>query len=259
MSGILLALCLACGQTQIDMTGWTWKKASGEGQYQLIAADGRVAGWYDCNKKEWWQVTRYDGARQPVYTLLPGREPPMAPPCKNFGVSENMLRRSAERFTLSGKPVSREEAVSQIGGDQLPDLKDKLRVTIIGPKADREAVERDLQASAWKDKIVLSGYDPDHWHVREAGFSCTGKPTIYVQDAGGKVLHRQDDYSGGPEGLTAALEAATLRRPNPKYDPKKDFDLRKWLPGTGGIPLAVWVLGGAALLVVLVKLSRGNQ
>ena len=43
----------------------------------------------------------------------------------------------------------------------------------------------------------------------DPGFVTTGKPTIYVQSADGKVLHRQDDYDGGApersgiEGLSA--------------------------------------------------------
>jgi hypothetical protein len=56
--------------------------------------------------------------------------------------------------------------------------------------------------------------------VQGFGFRTDGRPTIYVQDAAGRVLHRQDDYDG------AEQLAGALRRPGP-YDPATDPDRRK--------------------------------
>ena len=78
-----------------------------------------------------------------------------------------------------------------------------------------------------------------------AGFVTTGKPTIYVQAPDGKVLHRQDDYQGGAPELAEAI-----RRIDPNYDPKKDFDLRKLLriPNPlSKVPVAAWLLAAGLL------------
>src|SRR5205823_13551401 len=77
----------------------------------------------------------------------------------------------------------------------------------------------------WKDRLVVQAFAPDHWAVARAGFVTSGKPTVYLQTPSGQVLHRQDDYDDGPEGLARAI-----RRADPAYDAKKDPDQRPRLP-----------------------------
>ncbi len=152
---------------------------------------------------------------------------------------------SAGKHLLNGKEVSKAEILQAIGKPPLPNDSQWLCLTVIGPEAARKQVVNDLASAsalaAWKDKIKVQDYPPDHWAVRDAGFQCDGNPTLYCQAPDGKVLHRQDDYRG-PEAL-----AEVLRRADPAYRPEKDPDLNRSL---AGVPPWLWV-GGAILLVLL--------
>jgi hypothetical protein len=68
---------------------------------------------------------------------------------------------------------------------------------------------------------AIRDYDPKSWEL-SCGFKTDGDPTVYCQAPSGKVLHRQDDYQGGPDALIGAL-----RKAKANYDPKRDPDLRK--------------------------------
>ena len=137
----------------------------------------------------------------------------------NFGVFTDQIKPG--RVTLNGREITRSDAFEAIEGKNLPDFTGKQRVTVIGSQADRQRVLADLARTPEAAKVVLKDYAPDHWAVAQSGFKTTGSPTIYVQAADGKVLHRQDDYKGGVAGVVKAL-----RRADPAYDPSKDPDLR---------------------------------
>jgi hypothetical protein len=149
-------------------------------------------------------------------------EPPVSPPSprvKNFGVDTSKLcKKHGECFSVNGKSVSKREFVAAIG--DIPADKDKMRLTLIGPEADRKRVQTDLGSAGplaeFKGQFVLQSYTADHWAVEDVGFKLDGKPTIYLQSPDGKVLLRVDAYEG-PEDL-----AGKLRRANPLYDPDKD-------------------------------------
>jgi hypothetical protein len=184
--------------------------------------------------------------------------PPVPPPVSDFGLDQGRLA-GKERYLVNGQEVSRQDVerllVRQAG--RIPDLCGKLRLTVVGE--GREQVLKDLDShpalAGWKERLVCAGYAADHWHLSTAGFVTTGRPTIYVQKATGEVLHRQDDYRDGAEGLAVALErvAGHLRRPSPDYDGKSDPDARQLLPwGRRVVPWSVWAVAGAALLAWLV-------
>lgn len=139
-----------------------------------------------------------------------------------FGV-ENWTPPDVERYSLNGLPVAREQALAAVG-EGLEDDSAKPFLTLIGADADRAAVLRDLDTNpaltALKGKFRVQSYAPDNWAVSGFGFVTTGKPTVYIQDAAGKVLHRQDDYTGGAEQLAAAL-----RKADPTYKPELDPNL----------------------------------
>src|SRR4029079_2216874 len=124
-------------------------------------------------------------------------------------------------------------------------------LTVIGDPASTAAVTKDLASAPalapWKDRLVVQSYTPSHWAVAKAGFYTAGTPTVYVQAPSGKVLHRQDDYADGAEGLAQAL-----RRADPNYDPAKDPDLRKAARfDLSRIPLPVWFLAALAAVFLL--------
>jgi hypothetical protein len=142
----------------------------------------------------------------------------------NYGLDLSKLG-SKERYTVNGSEVHKGEAFGLIGGGgQLADDSAKLRLTIIGPDAERAKVRQDLETAPalaeFRDKLLVQDYPPEHWAVR-CGFKTDGHPTIYCQAPDGKVLHRQDSYT------TAEDLAGALRKADPNYQPSKDPDKSK--------------------------------
>lgn len=195
---------------------------------------GRPAhGWYH-HGDDRETFYRYDRGRlvetwraPAVEQAAPETPPAMAAKKKdgeNFGL--DWTPPDAERYAIGGKTACKKTVFDAIEAS-VPDDSSSLRLTVIGP--GREAVLKDVGESPalapYRGKLVARSYDASHWHVRDAGFRTDGAPTIYVQAPGGKVLHRQDDYRDGAEGLGTAL-----RRSDPNYDPAKDPDLRQQKP-----------------------------
>jgi len=187
---------------------------------------------------------------------------------QNFGIDRARLNGSgAERITLDGRQISRSEAARVLETAGLADDSGKLRLTVIGPESDRRRVLDDLKGplADIAAECLVQDYPPDHWAVAKVGFHTAGKPTIYVQAPDGKVLHRQDDYTDGAEGLRVAFER--LRRPDPNYRPDKDRDLRR---PAGGLlarlidllsrPFRVilsWILAAGVVFILFVLVMKG--
>ncbi len=186
---------------------------------------------------------------------------------QNFGIDRAGLDGSAERITLDGRQITRAEATRILQAGSLTDDSGKLRLTVIGTEADRRRVLDDLKGPLTDiaGQCLVQDYPPDHWAVAGVGFYTAGKPTIYVQAPDGKVLHRQDDYADGPEGLRLAFER--LRKPDPNYQPDKDRDLRR--PADGLLsrlidilarPFRVilsWLLAAGVVYVLIVLVMKG--
>lgn len=133
------------------------------------------------------------------------------------------------RYRIGEREVGAAEALSAISAGTVPDDSTHVRLTVIGAQAVCEQVRRDLESSPdlafWKGRLVVNCYRPDYWRVRDGGFVTPrdpSQPVIYVQQADGKVLWRQDDYAGGAEALARAL-----RDKVPGYDPNKDPSPKK--------------------------------
>lgn len=165
-----------------------------------------------------------------------------------FGVETDKLT-GGPTFQIRGKPASKGAALEAVEKG-LPDDKGKLRLTVIGSDADRARVTKDLAAGELAElraRTVLWSVPPDHWslHDNTTGqpmFAAAGKPTIYLQAADGKVLHRQDDYQTG--------DFEAIRRAAVGYDAKKDPDLRKQ-SAPGNIPTPALVIGAGLALLLL--------
>lgn len=171
----------------------------------------------------------------------------------NYGVDLSRLSgKHEEVVTLNGHKIPKHRAHEILSG-QLQDDSGKLRLTAIGGPERKQLLD-DLEKpplNEWKDRLLVQSYPLDHWAVTRAGFFTGGRPTIYLQAPDGKVLHRQDDYADGANGLAEAI-----RRADPAYDPKKDPDLRKLLrfpdPLTR-MPPAAWLLGAGVLYGLFMK------
>lgn len=207
----------------------------------------------------------YDAARG---TWGPPEEPPWKTEAEsrqavpNFGVDTDKLNGGDERYRLNGTAVTREQAQQALAGGRIPDDAARPRLTVIGTQAQTSRVASDLASAPalaeWKERLVLQSYLPEHWAVARAGFVTTGRPTIYLQAPDGKVLHRQDDYEDGPDGLARAL-----RRADPAYDSRKDPDLRR-LPlrpnlDLSAIPTPALVLAAGGLYLAWRRRSRNSQ
>lgn len=172
----------------------------------------------------------------------------------NFGLVESMIAAGGQKspYLFRDVPVTQQQAMELIEKG-LPDEKDKLRLSVLGgTKEERDKIIADLASvPGLGTKCVLWSVPADHFSLRD---SETGKPmfevnpskaTIYVQAAGGKVLHRQSGYNG-----PADLEA--IRKGIDGYDPAKDPDLRR---GGGGLQLPDWIRNATKEQVMLVLLA----
>jgi hypothetical protein len=177
---------------------------------------------------------------------------------QNFGIQldPNEKPTTDPKYELNGKPATKDQ-VLQAFESKAGDQSTKLRLTVIGPKQTRQVVLEDLKKTpdlqgVLKD-FLLQDYDPEDWEVSRSGFYTKGAPTIYVQAPSGKVLHRQDNYTGADD------LAAVLRKANDQYKPEADPNLSK--AGVGsilGLPLETIILIAVVVWIVL-SLNKGNQ
>jgi hypothetical protein len=124
---------------------------------------------------------------------------------------------AAQRIMLGGQEITYAEATRILRAENLTDDSGTLRLMVIGTEADRRRVLDNLKGSASDMAGLCLGqdYPPDYWALARAEFCTAGKPTIYVQAPDGRVLHRQDDYADGADGLRLAFE--NIRKPDPQY------------------------------------------
>lgn len=253
----------ACGPVGSPREEWR-RYASDPGRSYLFRDGVQAAGYdhetriyriYDARTGIWGpaQAPPWE-ARSVAPAPLAPHDAPLAA-AANFGVDVDKLNDSgADSYRINGKPASRADVQAALADQRLPDDAGRLRLTVIGPEAARKQVTEDVQQSPhlaeWRERLAVQAYPPDHWAVAKTGFVTDGRPTIYLQTPDGHVIHRQDDYADGAEGLARAL-----RRADPHYDPKKDPDLRRWLGrfqfDWSKVPIPVWILAAGAGYVLL--------
>jgi hypothetical protein len=233
-----------------------WRRHPSDPGRSYLFRDGvQVAGYdhgadeyrtYDATTNTWGPVAAPPW-KEPEKIAAPHRSSAVP----NYGVDLDQLHGDREeRYHLNGIPVSRDQARKAMAGGTIPDDAGRLRLTVIGDAESTSRVTKDLDANpalaAWKDRLVVQAYPPTHWAMAKAGFYTAGRPTIYVQTPAGQVLHRQDDYADGADGLAQAL-----RRADPTYDPSKDADLRRsGLFSLGKVPAPVWILAAAVVILL---------
>ena len=169
-----------------------------------------------------------------------------------FGVDFNRIKPGT--LTCNGQPITREKASQLVEESWRPSDKNLPFLVIIGPADDCKKVMEDLKdpklAAEIKGKWRVQEYRPDEWAVKDVGFVTTGKPTIIMESAAGKVLHRQDSY----KGIESLFQ--TLRKANPEYKNQNDPDLTKpaLISGNYAVPL-----GAFALLIAVVALGKKSS
>lgn len=158
----------------------------------------------------------------------------------NFGVVQSKI--DGPSYSHSGKTVTRAQAIQAIEAS-VPDDSAKRKVVVIGSEADRKAALEIIGKPSWAQ---VTDWSPDAFQVKDAGYKTDGKPTTYVVEANGGVVHRQDDL----RDLNVAV-----RKADPNYKWQDDPDLRKAEPPAPDAPKSnavlysvVAVIAGLALL-----------
>jgi hypothetical protein len=168
-----------------------------------------------------------------------------------FGVVPSPHENGHNRYWVNDKEVSRTELYQKMDR-QVTDQSGKPFLTIIGPDSNRKAVLADIEKSPPLKELIgnyrLNAYAPDDWHVARLGFVSDGKPTIYVQEPNGRVVHRQDEYHGPDELI------GVLRKANDNY--RKDKDPNLATIGLVGLPLEAWLVIG---LLFFFLIPRGDK
>ena len=177
---------------------------------------------------------------------------------QNFGVLPDPKEGQdpEPRYQVNGKEATKSQVIQAFEG-QAVDQSTKLRLTVIGPRQSRQVVLEDLKHTPNLQGVVsnflLKDYDPGDWEVARSGFYTQGSPTIYVQAPTGKVLHRQDSYTGADD------LASVLRKANDQYKAEADPNLSKAAVfGLFGIPLEAWIVI-AIVLYFVVPRKEGGQ
>ena len=201
------------------------------------------------------------GPTTPAAGQLPPKEikprdngPAPVPP---GGVDVSQLRGDKSRYTIGDRESSRAEVMTALqSAKEIPDDSRAVRLTLIGCVTCREEVQKDLDSAPalapFKGKLVVQSYASDHWRVRDGGFQTppANSVMVYVQDAAGAVLWRQEGYDGGAPALAKAL-----RDKCPTYDPAKDPG-----PASPAGSAMWWLIGGGAVVgsVLYARKKKGK-
>jgi hypothetical protein len=197
------------------------------------------------------------------------------PSWQTSGVETDKIGRR-DKVTLNGHEIDRRRAL-EVLAKGVPDDSKLPKLTVIGGKADRDRVTKDLEThpalAPFRGKFAVQSYEPGDPMLKGLKFP-DGSPSILIQRADRAVIGR--NLSGkyaGPEELAQALPGA-LRRADPDYDPMKDPDLIKpvpvpvpipvpapspSLPDLSKIPPVGWLVGGVGALILILSVTRRPQ
>lgn len=228
--------------TSVSMAELVWWRHLNDPTGMYLYDDNTLVGRFDLPT----QTYRPFNTRTQDYgeaSQAPAAVPPQASN-GDYGVDTSRIHAGV---SISGRTCTEAEAIQAIQDTAIPRDERFLRLTVIGNERDRERVLRDLEQhpelSPLRASLVVQDYDPNDWAMR-VGFHTQGRPTIYLQQPDGKVLHRQDDYDG-PSNLAGAI-----RRANDSYQASRDRDLRR--TDTNSL-LPILLLGGGVLLLLFAK------
>lgn len=172
------------------------------------------------------------------------------------------FRKSDDRE--SGEFVREVEAVQKgvVQADEF-ETASKLSISVISGNRDErkrvaEEIRSDPSMKPLASHLFVSDFDPSAWQVEGFGDVIkAGKPSIVIQDSGGRVLHRQMDWTGG-----APKFAEAVRKIKPDYDPKRDADLRQngfEIPSVNTEYLPYGIIGLSMIALVILTVARNGK
>lgn len=243
---------------------YEWRQHENLPDNSYLYRDGKLAGGYRWSTGNYfaWEGDDWVLAAPPFERparapeQAPAPKPDAGPAVEDYGVDVSKLNADGPVYWHGEERISRGQALDLVTNG-IPDDAHKLRLTVIGPDAQRQQVLADYGAdpemAALRERCLVWSVPADHWSVTKAGFFTSGAPTVYLQAPDGKVLHRQDDYKG-KEDFQAIRKAVA------DYDPKKDPDRRKSdTLALGDLPPAAWAFGGVAALLLVLAVAKGSN
>lgn len=176
----------------------------------------------------------------------------------NFGINLAKVGVAKDAYTANTPAAAR----FVISANEPGKSDSKSHVTVIGDDDERARVINDIATNpafaSVRDSLLVQDYNPGDWAVDPALGFRPGKPAIYVQSPkgphdpkGGRVIWRQLDYSGGPEGLAKAIIEAK-RKADPDYKPDKDPSPPRPVPLIGDESTPFYVCGALLVLALVV-------
>lgn len=139
----------------------------------------------------------------------------------NFGIVPNELSKTPN-YSINGRPTNRDtvQAVLKDSADKINDISSKNWLVIVGT-LEQQKRALDQITPAMSKELNVKTLTPDE--VKAKGLAHESSPndvTVYATTPDGEVKHKQT----GTDGLQSAIVAGGLL--GPRYDPKKDPDLR---------------------------------
>jgi hypothetical protein len=260
--------------TSVQNESYEWTKHDKDPDIECLYKGVRYAGCWNYKEQ---QFHPYDSFKQQWGN--PIKKAPIELPVKqNFGVEREKYDGDT-KCSRNGQPITVEEVKDIIQG-KIPNDLNKLRITVIGDKVNRDIVKKayfnDLEAEI-RDQLIFWDVPPDHFSLKDTVtgqtvYKVNGNPTIYIQGPDGRVLHRQDNFNGSKDFVA-------IRKVVKNYDPAKDPDLRQQNPAPvptpvpvpppapnpapnptpnpleplKNVPMPWWLVGGLFIIAFLVK------
>jgi hypothetical protein len=135
-------------------------------------------------------------------------------PMQNFGVDLSKLS-NTPRYEVNGKTATKAAVFEAIGADsRFP--RARAHLTVIGTRDEQAQARKAVESYGVPVPHDVAVHYYDVASPLVAKHNQDGKPTVYVQDGTGKVLHLQKDASD----LRPALVAAGVLPPLPKPTPE---------------------------------------
>lgn len=212
MSKLLLALGLLIALPALGSASPAWFAYESRPGFLFLYEGDRLIGQYDLASH--------------VYRPLVNRVPqdPCEPPVPPPHAGRSLPDETTNYGVLSGQVIPGYRSGGVQAGDGVLNDGSNVRLTIFAPLDRGGQIQSEIAAlpefQAVASRLTVQVIPPDHWAARCGFQTSPAHPTIYIQNPDGRVLHRQDDWTGAP-----ALFAA-LRRVRPDYQPTNDPDGR---------------------------------
>lgn len=196
---------------------------------------GRQLGAWNTDSQEVWVIDPITGEWQKVSDVAwSARDAEhLMEIASKPGLDWQKVQKEIPGYKIGSRSVTESDAMTALKPNPaLPNDAALPSLTVIGEEGDCKPVSDAIKGvpalQALRNAFLFQCYRPADAMVAKYGFVTDGKPSIYFQDAAGRVLWRADSYPGADtlaEAIAVALEQCPPpRKPQPDYQPIKDPD-----------------------------------